>query len=178
MPAPASAASPAYASPAAEPSAPANAAAPVPGEGHRYQLVERPGVSFERAQQLASAMTFEGMQGHLVVLETSTYGEELVALFQSVHLQAQRGNKWYWIGASRPLSNKPAQEGWRWIDGSEVSTSLTSTWVIDMFEGPVPEGACATFRDTSPVLGDYAAVNPTGIVTGFLVEFEPPSPRP
>jgi hypothetical protein len=96
----------------------------------------------------------------------------------ALNQQGPSSNQWYWIGAERPLVDRPNGEGWRWIDGNEIPSSITSAWAIDMMEGRVREGGCVLMAGDGLRVGDYSAVNPTGIVTGFLVEFESAPPGP
>jgi hypothetical protein len=134
---------------------------------HRYQLVPSPAIPFEKAEAEATAM-----HGHLARLETAGYGVEMKTMHDAVFGPQVRPDKWYWIGASRPNPEGNGVDGWRWNDGTEVPTAITSTWNIDLMEGRVPEGACVSLDRDMMRVGDYAASNPTGIVDGYVVELD------
>jgi len=89
------------------------------GNGHYYEFVSAPGISWTAARAAASARTFNGLQGYLV---TITSAAENAFMFNKVGTTA-------WIGGS-----DAAQEGiWRWMDGPEAG---------QQFSGQIKTSSC------------------------------------
>jgi hypothetical protein len=148
------------------------------GTAHYYKRVDQRGLTFDQARAAAASMTFMGLPGHLAIFENATYSQEFAFVHDNVYnVVGVIDRAIYWVGASRPQSTAPGTMGWSWLDGTAVPTTITSTWNIDFQEGQVAEGA-GFFQLTSTQLWDYAMSNPTGLVGGYVVEFEAPQPGP
>lgn len=142
------------------------------GNGHYYQRVDQPDLTFDQARQAASAMTFQGLPGHLAIFETPTYDVEVKFVHAEAYAPGVQDDRVYWVGASRAASAAAGPEGWTWVDGNSVPPSLTTGWNIDFHEGQVAEGA--TFFQARDVrIWDYDATNSSKLVSGYIVEFEP-----
>ena len=138
---------------------------------HQYQRVDRE-VTFEQARDAAAAMTRGNLRGHLAVFESPGYAAELEYVHRTVYAPGAPNHRVYWVGAYRPASPAAGIAGWTWLDGSPVPPAITSTWLIDFFEGQVAEGAGLFWLEPPPRLGDYATTNPSKLVSGYIVEFE------
>lgn len=63
------------------------------------------------------------------------------------------------------------RDGWVWLDGNRVPTSITNTWNIDQVEGAGAEGG-GFFQINSRTVWDYIKTNSTNLVSGYVVEYE------
>jgi hypothetical protein len=82
------------------------------GNGHYYEFVSSPGITWTNARAAASARTFNGLRGYLV---TITSAAENAFMFNKVGNTA-------WIGGS-----DMGQEGvWKWMDGPEAGQHFSN----------------------------------------------------
>ncbi len=142
-----------------------------PANGHYYERVEAGNITWDAAKASAASLSYLGLPGQLVVLDTATYTDERDFVFRNVYAPGVQSSRTYWIGASREVNDLIShQEGWNWIDGTAVPTLITSGWNIDFNEGDVREGA-NFFRTDSDTPWDYDALSQSGLTSGFLVEY-------
>src|ERR1700744_649200 len=137
------------------------------GNNHYYERVDTGAITYDAALSAAAALSFNGLPGHLAILDTADYTAERDFIFNNVYSPGVTSSRAYWVGATTPSSGSP----WTWLDGSTVPTSITNTWDIDFAEGNVREGA-TFFQTNSDTIWDYAASNPSNLSSGFIVEFE------
>ena len=144
------------------------------GNGHWYQLVIDPGLTYDQAKTAAAGLTYadpntkQVLQGSLLVLDNSDYTAEFNFTFDKVFTPYLPANqRSYWIGASSPTGNSG---DWTWINGSTVPKTTTDGWAIDHFEGPGREGA--TYYDTGDRrVYDYLA-SASSLAEGYVVEYQ------
>lgn len=139
--------------------------------GHYYEKIESVNITWDAAKAAAASLSYQGLPGHLVVLDSATYADEFAFVAGQVYAPGVQIGRIYWLGASREVNDLIThQEGWNWIDGSAVPTSITNGWNIDFHEGDVRQGA--GFYDTSSgTVWDYDALSQSGLTSGFLVEY-------
>jgi hypothetical protein len=134
------------------------------GNGHFYQYVRQPGLSWTEASAAASQMSYNGWSGHLVSI---AYGSENAF----VNALRNGGDMRAWIGLSDP--NGIAEGSWRWITGETFDYSnwgpgepnnLGTEFWVEMF-------ADGTWNNN--VVKDLSFPS-----QGYIVEFEPPPPPP
>ncbi|NVK86284.1 MAG: VCBS repeat-containing protein, partial [Cytophagia bacterium] len=78
------------------------------GNGHFYEFVPAPGITWSDAKAAAEARTYNGQQGYLVTITSSAEND-----FAKSKLQGQG-----WIGAN----DSQAEGEWRWVTGPEAGT--------------------------------------------------------
>lgn len=140
------------------------------GNGNYYERVDQTGLTFGAARTAAAARSYLGVPGRLVIFETPTYAAEFNFVSTNVYAPGVQSSRGYWAGANSPNGVNP----WTWIDGTVVPTSITSTWNIDNFEGPGPEGI--GFYQPGTTLWDYIETNSSGLISGYVVEYQPAGP--
>lgn len=161
-----------------------SSAAPVTwaANGHSYELVTQPGAqsSYATAKAAAEASSFGGVQGHLLILETADYANELAFVRTSVILPNTPTTS-YWVGATRAANAADVRTGWVWDDGTSIPTSITNGWNIDQNEGSASTtnyGAGFYSQDNYTTLWDYAQGAPLNFAGGYIVEYAAPVPEP
>lgn len=148
---------------------------------HAYEMITEPNglPTYGEAKAAAEAMTFRGVQGRLLVLETATYASEFSFVRNSIILPNSPLTG-YWVGASRADATGNLRENWLWEDGTTVPTSITNGWNIDIFEGggATPYGGFFYSADNFGTIWDYAKSDPSNMTGGYIVEFAAPVPEP
>ncbi len=131
-----------------------NAALSFDGNGHFYEYVTSPNITWAAAKTAASNMRYFGLQGYLV---TITSAEE--SAFCASKLLGQG-----WLGAS-----DEASEGtWRWVAGPENGNVLTYThWNSGEPNDAGGNEDCAQFLAN----GLWNDLSSTATLAGFVVEY-------
>jgi hypothetical protein len=142
------------------------------GNGHWYEVIQADNLPFDQAVSAASALSYNGVSGSLVVFETATYSEEIAFVYNNLKNDITT-YRLYWVGAFNPAAGTgTAEDQWAWITGEVVPAAVISNWVIDYWEGRVAEGIAFYYGNTT--LGDHNAYYPTsGAVAGYVVEYVP-----
>ncbi|NVJ46520.1 MAG: HYR domain-containing protein, partial [Cytophagia bacterium] len=134
--------------------------------GHFYEYVSDPNISWEDARDAAAAMSYNGMQGYLV---TITSAAENQFAFDKLDDQA-------WIGAT----DTETENEWRWVTGPEAGT-----FFYDQSTGQAQNGAYTNWQANEPnnygTGEDYAHFRNTGEwndfplsaseIQGYIVEY-------
>lgn len=144
------------------------------GNGHYYELVNTTtSIDFPAAETAAAAMSYNGVQGRLAVFENDDYAAEEAFVFRNVYLPYHAAdNLSIWLGAyNLTTTGADRYSSWFWLDGSNVATSITTGWNIDLNEGEGYEGA-TFYSSNSPTIWDYKAIgDPLNIGRGYIVEY-------
>lgn len=80
------------------------------GNGHFYEFVVSPGISWDAAKAAAESMSYNGMQGYLATVTSA--GENAFV--------SQKLNGEGWIGATDAETEKT----WKWVTGPEAGTAF------------------------------------------------------
>jgi fibronectin type 3 domain-containing protein len=146
------------------------AAPPVynPANGHWYQEVQGPALTWAQARDAAAALSYAGLPGHLATLNAFNEDQFIVNNVPN----AQSGST-HWIGGYQdrlaPDYSEPVG-GWRWVTGEP--------WGYTNWNGGEPNnaGGVEDFLQWLPP-GNWNDVPGAATITGFLVEYEPPIPQ-
>ena len=142
-----------------------------PANGHFYQLVEipgtspdRPGIDWFTANASATALTFQGLPGHLVTITSQAEGDFIANNFPSVVFR--------WIGGFQaPGSPEPAG-GWEWVTGEPfVYTNWFQGGPDNL--GTNEDGIQLCCLPDEVFWNDAARTN---TALGYIVEYEVPPP--
>jgi gliding motility-associated-like protein len=120
----------------------------LPRNGHFYEYIASPGITWTAAEVLAKGKNYYGLQGYLATL---TAADEA----QLCGAQAPRAG---WIGGS-----DAAVEGeWRWVTGPEAGTTF---WIGTQFGAATPPFNYAnwnpSFEPNNAFNEDYAHIRPS-----------------
>lgn len=159
-------------------------------EGHFYEYIAAPGITWDDARDAAAAQTFYGRQGYLATITSPEEND-----FAAAKLEGEG-----WIGArAETIANR---QHWRWVTGPEaehpdaegagverglpfyLGSDMTLTCIITPGMGPVggqysnwlpqePNNCAgeyvAHFVLPSGMWNDYAPTN--GAIEGYVVEY-------
>ncbi|MET4001273.1 DUF4347 domain-containing protein, partial [Marinobacterium sp. MBR-109] len=128
-----------------------------PANGHYYEYVSAPGITWDAAKTAAESRTLFGLNGYLA---TVTSAEE------NAFISPKLGGDG-WMGAS-----DAASEGvWRWVTGPEAGTLLSASYDNWRPGEPNDSGGedVAHFYDGVGDWNDYANNNPS--IDGYIVEY-------
>lgn len=90
-----------------------------PDNGHFYQFVEAPGVTWDEAQADAAAQTFAGQAGYLASIPSQAVNDLITSKIQGAE------NVWIGAVASDDPTGNPARQ-WKWADGPLAGTTISS----------------------------------------------------
>src|SRR5688572_30186585 len=90
--------------------------------GHYYQVVLQPGVTWEDAKTAAEQSTFNGVHGYLATI-TSPEEDQLI---ENLRIQAAPGGyNAVWVGGSQTAGSTGPTAGWHWVNGEgPIATTL------------------------------------------------------
>ena len=141
--------------------------------GHNYQAVLAPGISWDQAQD-----SCEARGGHLV---TITSAEENAFVFSLVrcdtafwYLDAYGNGLGPWLGGYQPSGSVEPDEGWRWVtDEPFVYTNWDTGQPGDL--GEIDQNRLRFFK-TGGLIGDRwddcEPDNPTAHRLGYICEYD------
>ena len=147
----------------------------VGGTGKWYDRIDTQGtLAYAQAKAAAETLTFNGIQGQLLVMNGSDpVGEQNWVRDNVVRTAGlPTASTIYWVGATRSDAIGEPRENWTWLDGSSVSATLTATWTVDFFEG-AGEYAAGFHNGYGFDFGDYRQDDPANRMGGYIVQYVP-----
>jgi hypothetical protein len=147
------------------------------GNGHAYEFVTAPLISWNEASAMAQAATFNGVNGHLA---TITSGEEqyFINSIPSLDPTFFPDAIGMWLGGFQANPADPPDQGWSWVTGEAWDfTNWAEGEPDDLFE---PESHLAMYVPTQKLAIGWsdqvgAEAHWFGI-SGFLIEYAVPAP--
>ncbi len=135
-----------------------------PENGHFYQAVvnETDSISWDAARERASAMTLQGVPGHLATITSEEEGLFIKDNFADV-LDAGP-----FIGGFQPLGSSEPDGGWRWVTGEPFD--YTSWGQVEPNNDGGDEACIQVFDGSPPIWNDFPCRAGSGAV--FLVEYD------
>lgn len=145
-----------------------------PSNGHYYERIDAPDVTWDDARAAAESRVFRCVQGHLATLETEQENE-----FVDQQRDAQGAPWGYdWIGGVQPAGSPEPGGGWTWITGEP--------WSYTQWAAPSEPNDFNGNEDVLEWRSDYGYPhggwndryrnNSIGFTRGYLVEYDGPFP--
>lgn len=137
-----------------------------PINGHSYELVNEPGISWDAARIAASQNILEGTQchGHLATVTSQNENDFLVAAY---------GNSlsYIWIGGFQGEGySDTVNEGWQWVTGEPwVYTNWNIGEPNNEYYGTLGYEDALAYWNSAGVWNDVASAYPYG---GYIVEYD------
>jgi len=85
------------------------------GNGHYYQAISAPGITWSEANSAAQSLTYKGVNGHLATMNSE--GENSFIAYEITSMSS----RYYWIGGFQPAGSTEPDGGWQWVNGDEWS---------------------------------------------------------
>lgn len=148
------------------------------GNGHYYERIDDPGLTWSQANAMASNLTHNGLPGHLVSITSS---DEQGFLLKHIDLP---GNMRFWLGGYQDTTAPDYSEpsgGWRWVTGEEFVYANWNQSTNPNQDQPnnfndLPENYIGTYINPwswNDFINDVGTVfGPSQIPSGFVVEYE------
>src|SRR5205085_2049399 len=136
-----------------------------PANGHWYQEVHGPTLTWAQARDAAAALAYAGLPGHLASITSS---DELKFILNNLP-DSQAGST-HWIGGYQdrgaPDYSEPSG-GWRWLTGEKWDYTNWNRGEPNNYAG------VEDFLQWLPS-GIWNDLSAQATITGYLVEYEPP----
>ncbi|HIG10493.1 MAG: lectin-like protein [bacterium] len=140
-----------------------------PATGHRYLVVDQPGITWDQARLDAATLVFEGVNGHLVTISDAS---------EDSFVESLGGTHYRWIGgfqnAAAPGYAEPAG-GWEWITGEPMAYTNWNAAIPEPNNngGPgVTEEHMEIIQNIAGVAYGWNDANNLAHGGGYIVEFE------
>jgi hypothetical protein len=136
------------------------------GNGHWYEAVSAPNMSWTDANIAASNLIYDGMAGHLA---TITDALENAFIFGQLSI----GGSPYWLGGFQPDSAIEPSQGWQWVTGEDWDYTNWANGEPNNSTGGNEDSLAFAFFQNDGTWND-APTGWTGYSNGgYVVEYEP-----
>lgn len=149
----------------------AASAAPVlnPANGHYYDVINTsPGVNWATANSAASALSFMGVQGHLVTITTAQENQFLTSTFGAGALH------FHWTGGLQPAGSTEPGGGWSWVTGEPFA--FNNWWPGEPNNSGGIENRIIFDHGTTANGKSWNDLRDTALASGYVVEYDTPEP--
>jgi hypothetical protein len=135
----------------------------VGANGHAYEFVSSPGITWSSARALAESQTYLGVRGHLAAVASS---QENAFVRGLVNIP---GVTQAWLGAYQPNPLSPPASGWVWTTGEPF---VFTNWAPgEPNDAGGDEHEASMFGGLGGPAGRWNDEANPGNVSGFVVEF-------
>lgn len=145
---------------------------PVPYNGHYYDVIAAPGITWADARAAALGSYYLSLQGHLV---TVTSAEEDTAVHAMI-LDKGLGEMWAG-GYQNPATETTPTAGWTWVNGEGTFPGVTSASPYANWNGGEPNDYYGPGSEQFLGLNNAGAGwNDEGnleLITGYVIEYDP-----
>jgi hypothetical protein len=139
--------------------------------GHYYDVIPAPGITWDNARAAALASFYLGLQGHLA---TITSADEHSYVNQAIQ---QNGGGEMWAGGyQNPVTETDPQAGWTWVNGEGSFPGFNSTSPYASWNGGEPNDYYGSASEQYLGLNLGPGFNDEGnlsLITGYVIEYDP-----
>jgi hypothetical protein len=148
-------------------------AAPVynPGNGHYYDCISAPGITWADARVAALGSDYLGLQGHLATITSDAENTAVYNMIQTNGL----GEMWAG-GYQNPATETDPQLGWTWVNGEGSFPGYTNAIPYANWSGGEPNDAYGAGSEQFLGLNWSAGWNDEGNlgnIAGYVIEYDP-----
>ncbi len=139
------------------------AAAPIyySGNGHYYEVISVPGITWEDAKNAAQSLSYSGMNGHLATVTSQDENDFIVNNIDSAE---------HWLGGFQPYGSAEPDGNWQWITGEPWDYANWAPGGPDNYLG----GQNLLMLDRGEKWDDRG--DNLGNISGYVVEYEGNNP--
>jgi hypothetical protein len=142
-----------------------------PDNGHYYDVVQAPGITWDAARAQALGSFYSGLQGHLA---TITSAQEHDYVNQAII--ANGGGEMWAGGYQDPTTTLDKQANWTWVNGEGAFPGFDSTTPYAKWnpgepnDAPVPGFEQYLGLNRGPGFNDEGNLS---LITGYVIEYDP-----
>lgn len=144
------------------------------GNNHWYEKVYKDyGIIWENARSEAAGLTYDNMNGHLAIIDSSAENNFVTGISQNGNPYPYTG---YWMGGFQTDGITTPNVGWNWIPNSAWTSSTYTNWSPSEpndYGGPGNEDRLVFNSDGSWNDGKQSVP-----AYGYIVEYEPQTSVP
>ena len=148
-----------------------------PSNGHYYEVISAPGITWMSAETAALSLYYMGLEGHLA---TVTSADEDTYVGNAV---AAAGSGEFWLGGyQNPKTETTATAGWTWVNGEGTFPGVNgasgfdnaySNWNPGEPNDAYGPGSEQYLGINLGHLGGFNDEGNLGLIGGYVVEFDP-----
>lgn len=141
------------------------------GNGHWYDIISAPTITWSDARVGALSGSYLGLQGHLVTITSADEHAFVNALIQS-----QGGGEMWAGGYQNPGNETNPQAGWTWVNGEGAFPGVNSSSPYAFWNGGEPNDAYGPGSEQFLGLNHGPGFNDEGnlgLITGYVIEYDP-----
>ena len=148
-----------------------------PSNGHYYDVIFAPNISWMSAEQQALTYTYNGLEGHLATI-TSAAEDTYVG-----NAVSAAGSGEFWLGGyQNPITETIPTAGWTWVNGEGTFPGVNGATGFDNnysnwnpgepndAYGPASEQYLGINLGT---LGGFNDEGNLGLINGYVIEYDP-----
>ncbi len=140
------------------------------GNGHYYDVIAAPGITWDNARAAALGQWYMGLQGHLVTITSS---DEDTAVYNMIQTNGL-GEMWAG-GYQNPATEIIPTAGWTWVNGEGSFPGVTSASPYANWSSGEPNDAYGAASEQHLGLNWSAGWNDEGNlgnIAGYVIEYD------
>jgi hypothetical protein len=148
-------------------------ALPIEGDdGHYYDVIQAPGITWADARVAALSNFYLGLQGHLVTITSAAEHA-----FVNAAIAANGGGEMWAGGYQNPAGETDPQAGWTWVNGEGSFPGFNSDTPYALWNNGEPNDAYGLgseqFLGLNWGAGGFNDEGNLLNITGYVIEYDP-----